>query len=132
MVDPVQYVRDRVIERRILVSSVEHPSTPSKICTCDRCERLIYSHAVKPRFKGYSRIDPLAQESLTDDQYFICGREIEAFLFKQRSWRESSSRHSTVLMRLSLTMLRYHPQSTSTYRDSKRPRLIRTSSTVLY
>lgn len=77
-------------ERRTLVTTVEHPSTPLRICSCSRCERLIYSCVVKPRFKGYSRIDPFAQETLTDEQYFICDPDVEAFLFKQRSWRESS------------------------------------------
>lgn len=88
IVDPIQYVRDISSERITLADNVEHPSAPRKICSCKHCERLIYSHVVKPRFKGYSRIDPLAQESLTDDQYFICDRETEAFLFKTRSWRE--------------------------------------------
>ena len=94
MVDPIQYVWWNMgfvppggnVERTILLGSITHPSNPLKICSCDRCEKLIYQHAVKPRFAGYSHINPLIVEQLTDHQYFLCDRMVEAFVFKVREW----------------------------------------------
>ncbi|KAH7139865.1 hypothetical protein B0J13DRAFT_505202 [Dactylonectria estremocensis] len=85
MVDPDQYVTDGR-QRSVLMKSVEHPSSPFKICSCESCEQLIYNHAVKPKFAGYSTINPLALEKLTDHQYFLCDNMVEAFVFKTRSW----------------------------------------------
>lgn len=90
MVDPIQYYMRNEgqyqTERRLLMGSVEHPSAPFKICSCNRCEELIYKHVAKPRFEGYRHINPLVAEGLTDHQYFLCDNTVEAFLFKTRSW----------------------------------------------
>ncbi|KAK7424337.1 hypothetical protein QQX98_000605 [Neonectria punicea] len=87
MVDPIQYAFWSGEERRSLLPGVTHPSGPLKICSCERCEDRIYRHAVKPKFAGYSDINPLVVEELTDHQYFLCDQMVEAFLFKLRSWR---------------------------------------------
>jgi hypothetical protein len=95
MVDPIQYAaRDESDggERTTLLASITHPSNPLKICSCDRCEKLIYQHVVKPRFAGYSHINPLVVEKLTDHQYFLCDRTVEAFVFKVRAWSKSRNR----------------------------------------
>lgn len=89
MVDPIQYSmrnEGRYQERKLLMGSVEHPSAPTKICSCNRCEELIYKHVAKPRFEGYNQINPLVAKGLTDHQYFLCDNAVEAFLFKTRSW----------------------------------------------
>ncbi|KPM38461.1 hypothetical protein AK830_g8092 [Neonectria ditissima] len=87
MVDPIQYALWSGDERRVLVQGITHPSGPLKICSCARCEEHIYQHAVKPKFAGYSDINPLVVEELTDHQYFLCDQMVEAFLFKLRSWQ---------------------------------------------
>ena len=118
MVDTVQYpLRDfryharevnevLATERATLLPSVTHPSSPLKICDCSRCQELIYKHAVEPRFKGYSNINPLIVEGMTDHQYFLCDRTVEAFLFKLREWREEQ----TILCSVSD---KYHELTTS-------------------
>ncbi|EEU36409.1 uncharacterized protein NECHADRAFT_102062 [Fusarium vanettenii 77-13-4] len=74
-------------DRKILIDSIAHPSSPLKICSCDKCEERIYRHAVKPKFVGYSNINPQNVETLTEHQYFLCDSIVEAFLFKAKSWR---------------------------------------------
>ncbi|KAI9163968.1 ATPase family AAA domain-containing protein [Paramyrothecium foliicola] len=87
MVDSIQYPLWEGVERRVLSGPVAHPASPVKICHCARCEELIYKRAVKPKFAGYSHINPLTVESLTDHQYLLCDQMVEAFLFKTRSWQ---------------------------------------------
>lgn len=101
MVDPIQYVfwtgfdsHEVGVERATLLESIAHPSNPLKICSCDRCEKLIYRYTVKPKFAGYSHINPLVVEQLTDHQYFLCDKMVEAFVFKVRGWGKSSSRNN--------------------------------------
>ncbi|KAI8654379.1 AAA domain-containing protein [Fusarium sp. Ph1] len=74
-------------DRKILIDSIAHPSSPLKICSCEKCEERIYRHAVKPKFVGYSNINPQSVETLTEHQYFLCDSIVEAFLFKAKSWR---------------------------------------------
>ena len=68
------------------MSGLEQPSGPFRICTCKHCEEAIYQHAVKPRFRAYTRINPLVVDSMTEHQYFLCDQSVEAFIFKTRSW----------------------------------------------
>lgn len=75
-------------DRKLLIDSIAHPSSPLEICSCDRCEERIYRHAAKPKFVGYSNINPQSVETLTDHQYFLCDSIVEAFLFKTKKWRE--------------------------------------------
>ncbi|MBE3050064.1 hypothetical protein IMZ48_47695 [Candidatus Bathyarchaeota archaeon] len=87
MVDPIYYAMwgdNR--ERAIVLSRLEQPSGPLRICTCKHCEEAIYQHAVKPRFDGYTKVNPLIVDSLTEHQYFLCNQSVEAFVFKIRSW----------------------------------------------
>lgn len=90
MVDPMQYPfwNDGSAERATLLPSVAHPSNPLRICSCDRCARVVYQHAVEPRFAGYSHINPLIKPELTEHQYFLCDNAVEAFIFKIRTWSE--------------------------------------------
>ncbi|RSM04913.1 hypothetical protein CEP52_006593 [Fusarium oligoseptatum] len=74
-------------DRKMLIDSIAHPSSPFKICSCDKCEERIYRHAVKPKFVGYSNINPQNVETLTEHQYFLCDSIVEAFLFKAKTWR---------------------------------------------
>ena len=91
MVDPIQYVSWQDVERATLLESIAHPSNPLKICSCDRCEKLIYRHTVKPKFAGYTHINPVLVEQLTDHQYFLSDKMVEAFVFKFREWSKSST-----------------------------------------
>ncbi|KAK3987610.1 hypothetical protein QBC44DRAFT_331227 [Cladorrhinum sp. PSN332] len=72
---------------RTFLENAAHVSSPFHICSCDRCQTLIYQHAVKPRFLGYSKVNIVFVEELTDHQYFICTYGVLAFLFKSRSWQ---------------------------------------------
>ncbi|KAM0431481.1 hypothetical protein ACHAPT_005459 [Fusarium lateritium] len=74
-------------DRKVLIDTIAHPSSPLKICSCDKCEERIYRHAVKPKFVGYSNINPQNVEALTEHQYFLCDSIVEAFLFKYKTWR---------------------------------------------
>ncbi|KAH7322621.1 hypothetical protein B0I35DRAFT_350094 [Stachybotrys elegans] len=85
MVDPIQYVMQQGGRAKLLLA-VTHPSSPLKICSCDHCTEHIYKYAVKPKFAGYTEINPLLVEEMTDDQYFLCDWRVEAFLFKTRTW----------------------------------------------
>ena len=86
MLDTIQYPLWEDAERRTLTSGLEQPSSPLKICTCKNCEEMIYQHAVKPKFEGYTKINPRVVESMTDHKYFLCDQMVEAFVFKIRSW----------------------------------------------
>lgn len=79
---------DRAGPSATLMETVTQPTTPFKICTCSLCEDQIYRHAVKPKFTGYSKFIPFTVEELTEHQYFICERAVEAFVFKFRKWGE--------------------------------------------
>ncbi|KAK7413655.1 hypothetical protein QQX98_007437 [Neonectria punicea] len=74
-------------ERKVLIDSVAHPSSPLKICSCDKCKERIYRHAVEPKFVGYSSIKLQNVEALTEHQYFLCDSMVEAFLFDTKTWR---------------------------------------------
>ncbi|KAI1740428.1 hypothetical protein F4680DRAFT_419427 [Xylaria scruposa] len=86
MVDSLQFQAAFPDETEKL-EDVAHNSSPLRICTCDRCRDLIYQHAVTPRFGGYFQINPIAVEKLTDHQFFICDKSVEAFLFNLREWK---------------------------------------------
>ncbi|KAI0186130.1 hypothetical protein EV127DRAFT_187542 [Xylaria flabelliformis] len=86
MVDSLQY-QVTFPEETEKLEDVAHNSTPLRICTCNRCRDLIYQHAVAPRFGGYFQINPIAVERLTDHQFFICDKTVEAFLFNLRDWK---------------------------------------------
>ncbi|KAK4243514.1 P-loop containing nucleoside triphosphate hydrolase protein, partial [Corynascus novoguineensis] len=66
--------------------SVAHTCSPLVICSCDRCGRLIYQRAVKPKFSGYSKFDADTVNELTEHHYFICENAVQAFVFRTRSW----------------------------------------------
>lgn len=70
----------------VLSETVAHPSAPSKICSCTICEQQIYRNAIQPKFSGYSRWGPHFVEEPTEHQYFICDKEVQAFIFKTRAW----------------------------------------------
>lgn len=90
MVDTKQYPRRNGLssfdERVSLLTNVEKSCSPRKICSCARCKRVIYNHAVKPRFIGYTNINPLLVDHLTEHQYFLCDEAVEAFVYKTRTW----------------------------------------------
>ncbi|KAH8658138.1 P-loop containing nucleoside triphosphate hydrolase protein [Xylariales sp. PMI_506] len=93
VVDPIQYFQWRVAQnfettQRAVLRSIVHPSSPLRICSCERCSDLIYSQPRKPRFAGYGQINPLKQEGLTDHQYFLCDKMVESFTFKTRTWEK--------------------------------------------
>lgn len=104
MVDPITYSLDTEDKQRVrLEETAAHPSAPFKICSCSQCEELIYRHAVKPKFSGYSRASPINVEELTEHQYFICDRVVESFIFKMRSWREIDPSHTYIIQNHMLT-----------------------------
>jgi hypothetical protein len=86
MVDTITYARE-MGERVDLMVGIEHPSPAARLCSCDTCIELIYNNAAPPRFDGYSRINPLHVDEMTDHQYFLCDDRVEAFLFSLREWR---------------------------------------------
>lgn len=98
MVDGDEYIKymtnqqgknaENFVQRVELLDNVAHPSRQSKICECERCERLLYKFAAQPRFADYSGINPLTQKRLTDHQYFLATGEVEAFVFSTRFWRK--------------------------------------------
>ncbi len=94
MVDPIQYSQwfSEPRQRCTLLPSVVESSSPLMVCSCERCERLIYRFAAKPRFAGYTHINPLVDDQLSEHQLFLCDDRVEAFLFKQRSWRKWNER----------------------------------------
>ncbi|KAK2767722.1 hypothetical protein FQN54_003880 [Arachnomyces sp. PD_36] len=95
MVDPIAYAwwlrssgdSSGDNPRVTLEETAAHPSAPFEICSCSRCEELIYRHAVKPKFAGYSRVNALTVKELTEHQYFLCDCLVESFVFKMRSWQ---------------------------------------------
>lgn len=96
MVDPIQYViagedeEDRD-ERAELSTDIELQPGGSPICSCSRCVSIIYSNPKKPKFSGYSRINPLIEgTTLTPHQFFLCDSMVEAFVFKLRDWSKFS------------------------------------------
>lgn len=104
MMDPIQYFMWQDTERRVLSSTVKQPSGPLRLCNCESCEENIYRYAVKPRFTGgYTKINPLVVESLTDHEYFLCDQMVESFLFKTRSWRTLCYPRDVTLTRPALT-----------------------------
>lgn len=90
---------------QVISETVVHPMMPFKICGCSLCEDQFYRRAVKPKFSGYSRFSPLDVKELTEHQYFICDMEVQAFIFKLRTWSKSQSlNHSLTGMKtLSIT-----------------------------
>lgn len=68
--------------------TVTRPTKPLKICACSLCQDQIYRHAVDPKFTEYSRFNPVDVEGLTEHQYFICSKQVQAFVFKLRRWGE--------------------------------------------
>ena len=91
-VDPNMYIMSHAEERVNLMSTVSHPSNPHRICSCGRCEEPVYSQAVKPKFAGYTQINPIRTPTLSDHQYFLCDQRVEAFVFKTREWSSKSGR----------------------------------------
>ncbi len=97
MVDPVNYMNALVKGKNgdlqdykfYVEANATYACSPFKICQCDRCGKLIYQHAVQPKFSGYSRFDPSVVEELSEHQYFICDASVSVFVFKLRSWGES-------------------------------------------
>ncbi|KAI1129035.1 hypothetical protein F5Y10DRAFT_161676 [Nemania abortiva] len=87
MVDPIEHQMACPGDRDKL-ESVAHTSNPLRICSCDRCEDLIYKYAVAPRFDSYFQINPRTVEVLTDHQFFLCDKSVDAFLFKLRTWKK--------------------------------------------
>ena len=87
MLDAIQYALWKGSERRSLGPDLDQPAGPLRICKCENCEETLDQHAVKPKFEGYTKINPLVAESLTEHQYFLCDQMVEAFLFQLRSWR---------------------------------------------
>ena len=89
MVDPIQYqLHFGGSERAQLMSTIELSSSVIRLCPCNRCDRLVYQHVVKPRFAGYTKINPITITQMTDHQYFLCDRMVEAFVYKIREWSE--------------------------------------------
>ncbi|KAH8894173.1 P-loop containing nucleoside triphosphate hydrolase protein [Thozetella sp. PMI_491] len=88
MVDPIQYMLYMNSERDDLMSSIERSSATIHYCPCERCDRLIYQHTAEPRFINYTKINPMTTAQLTEHQYFLCDRKVEAFVFKLRDWRD--------------------------------------------
>jgi hypothetical protein len=101
MVDPVNYLnalfsgREKQFQNYDLIieDNVTYACLPFKICPCDRCGKLIYQHAVRPKFSGYSKFDPETVPELSEHQYFICEARVTVFVFKLRSWGESPPYH---------------------------------------
>ncbi|KAF9880062.1 hypothetical protein CkaCkLH20_02016 [Colletotrichum karsti] len=87
-VDPIQFDADSDNTRsNQLLATLEFAPGPLKICSCDDCERDIYKHAVTPRFSDISNLNPHRLPDMSDELYFLCSPEIEAFVFKTRTWQ---------------------------------------------
>ncbi|GME40379.1 hypothetical protein BDV95DRAFT_572261 [Neofusicoccum parvum] len=88
MVDPIQYAMDMQAERRVLNAAFEASNTKVDRECCNECQKIVHEQKKHFRFPGYSKINPLTAKGLTEHQYFICDRRVEAFLFKHREWRD--------------------------------------------
>lgn len=57
-------------------------------CFCPVCIKSQDRNSDIPaKFADYDDIWPLLREKLTNHQYFLCTREVPAFVFRVRSWR---------------------------------------------
>lgn len=88
MVDEGEYAKDET-SIKVEVEDVSRPSKNTRLCTCERCEQLLYRFRVETRFAGYSHINPLTHGELTDHQYFLITREVHCFVFRTRTWGKS-------------------------------------------
>lgn len=88
MVDTMYYVKAGNSERANLLPGLDQPPGPLRICGCRTCDEAIYKHAARPKFEAYGKVNPLLVEGMTDHQYFLCDKVVEAFIFKTRSWRK--------------------------------------------
>ena len=97
MCDPVQYANDipetiipvgQTIYRPELV--VDQKTYGPVHCLCKRCSSMQTGRMKPAKFDGYTCIDYLKIDSMTDHQYFICPRDTETFVFRIRKWSELS------------------------------------------
>jgi hypothetical protein len=90
--DPIQYFTDNDRERNILDSNFESDNARlvDHDC-CNECRVTIASQTRPFKFSGYSKINPQTEEGLTDHQYFLCDRSVDAFAFKHRGWSKRAA-----------------------------------------
>lgn len=90
MVDARQWISDRHAyqwAREIYLDEDPGPPAPrSPLCDCVRCLTVVGTEPGELIFDSYDRIVHQKRASLTDHQYFLCSRYMEAFLFKTREW----------------------------------------------
>lgn len=91
MVDPIQYQTDMGQEGITLAANFENDPRhgPPRNC-CTGCGEIIQHRQKKFRFSGYSQINPLGADGLTDHQYFLCDRATYGFFFPLRQWSRIS------------------------------------------
>lgn len=87
MVDSIQHGWDVVSEPVNLDMHFEaHHSNLIGADYCESCKKLLESQKRPFRFAGYSKVNPLKEDTLTDHQFFLCDNHVHAFLFKYREW----------------------------------------------
>ena len=94
MTDPIQYFTDNNAEKNIIEYDFESDNARlADYDCCDNCRATIESQTRRFKFSGYSKINPQTEKGLTDHQYFLCDRSIDAFAFKHRSWSTSAANY---------------------------------------
>ncbi|KAJ8114624.1 hypothetical protein OPT61_g3535 [Boeremia exigua] len=85
MLDPEQ----QEIDKTFLPNGANVGSKLSglRFCSCDRCSDMDTAVTRPAKFDGYEYIFYAEVTGLTDHQYFLCPRSVEAFLLDLREWR---------------------------------------------
>jgi hypothetical protein len=97
MVDMEESVRDlgehpeRLGEIIELASDVEMSNVVTPRCGCPNCIDLSRKRSqARIQFAGYSNINPLKVEALTEHQNFLCCRSVNAYILKHRQWSKKA------------------------------------------
>ena len=90
MVDMAEYAREHD-DGTELASDVEMSNVVTPRCGCPNCMDLSRKRSqARIQFAGYSNINPLITEALSEHQNFLCGRSVKAYILKHRKWSKKA------------------------------------------
>jgi len=94
MVDMEGYFEDpSVVERPLFLDNTDCRNWLSD-CRCAVCKaRGKEDRDTQPLFDEYNSISPSDYDDLTPHQYLLCPSQIPAFVFRTRTWGETSEPH---------------------------------------
>ena len=94
MVDTELYYKEECPEYRPSVGELNDIfGSGVSECYCDVCSNS-KTRGIRPktpRFSNYDDLYPEETKTLTNHQYFICGSEVYAYIFKNRAWGKRNS-----------------------------------------